>query len=429
MNDPTGASAVLFPRWLFWPVVVGLALRLVWAGLVPAELTSDAFIYHHGAVSLAEGKGFLIPGDGASVGDAAVHNGYWPVGYSAFLALFYWLFGATLSVGVGVNVVVSALTVWATGLAAGRLLGPRLGSGTAWLVALYPGLVGYVSVIASENLFLLLLALYLVAALDRIMWRSVLFQGVVLGLAIAVRPTALVMPLITAMAVLALGLGRWLGPALLRCVGVVVLGLLFALPVALRNQDLFGKFSFTSFNGGCVLWMGNHDGPSTTVLPEYTHAMNVVERNAALQKEAVEFIKANPLTFLKRCALRTVQALQSETIAVVWNPGLNRVFGDWVVTPAKALMSGVWWLVGAGALVGFVRLLRGRSGVPRGRLVGLLLLAGAAAHSIPFIVIDSQNRYHMPLLPFLFPAAAVGFAWVLSRRAAGAKPAPAEGSP
>src|SRR6185436_13410821 len=88
---------------------------------------------------------------------------HYPVGYSGFLALFYWLFGACPHVGTVVNAVVGALTAvlvhrlarFATTETRARIAGA--------LTAVNPGLIAYTALLMTEPLagFGLLLAAWL----------------------------------------------------------------------------------------------------------------------------------------------------------------------------------------------------------------------------------------------------------------------------
>ena len=377
--------------WLVLPVVIGLLLRTIWALLVPVELVSDCSIYHTGATQIAAGNGFAFE-DGSS-------NGYWPAGYSAFLSVFYRIFGSSVAVAVTVNVLLSTLFIASTAWLARSLFGSRTAAISAWVVALYPGLIAYTTAVASENLFLPLLTLIALAAVSPRVGVALLGGSAAVALAIAVRPTALLLPAIFFIGAFHLGLSWRAG--VVRTLAVGALALVFCYPVAERNERIFGEFSYTSFNGGAVLWMGNHDGPPTTDLPEYVAALDVVERNAVLKQEAVEFIRAKPLLFARRSVERVITALSSETIPIVWNPALARALGDRTAKLAKLTVTVAWGLLFATSTVGFLVYARTRPWPI------LLLLTGVALNAIPFVLFDSQNRYHLPLLPFLFPVAAV----------------------
>lgn len=175
---------VVWQRWLVHQVaptaimLVGLCLRLAWVVLVPTEPAVDFESYHAFAVGLANGTSRHL-----LFASLPLHE----LGYPLFLGGVYSLFGATAAVGRAVNVV---LALWLL-LVTRRLLAPRGEVVTRtglMLVALWPGHIALSSLLGSENLFLPLLWTGVALAF------SLPFtSGVVLGVAQAVRPPALMM--------------------------------------------------------------------------------------------------------------------------------------------------------------------------------------------------------------------------------------------
>lgn len=385
------------PKPLLRALLVGLLLRVLWTIAVPATLTSDTFVYHTGAAQIAAGNGFAYE-DGSP-------NAFWPAGYSAAVGAAYFLLGTHTSVAHALNILLGLWLIWQMYVLGRRTGGERAGSLCAWMTALYPSFIMYSTVIASENLYLPLLvsfanlSLLLIEDADAthaVTLRRVLLGGVLFGVATLVRPTALALPVALALA------GLFYRASLRRLfaitLGTVVLGLLLCVPWGLRNQRHFGKFTISSFNGGVVLWFGNHEGEPGQELPERFERLNVADCNSAMGAEAVAFIKANPGTYLRLSVNRIRVALQSEAIAVAWNgDGVAARFGEkgplvlrWIATLAWAALVAMtlWALWGA---------IRARDFQPSDML--LFLLVGAS--SAPFILIDSQDRYHLPLVPFL----------------------------
>ena len=392
------------------PLLAALLVRLVWIVLVPNEPVSDQVNYHDGAKGIADGVGFIFA-DGHA-------NGFWPVGYSGALSLPYALFGASYHVAYAFNLFLGLALVALVDVLGRQLHGPRTGLLAAWFAALYPTFVMYTTVIASENLYLPLLVVVLVLAIESFRpttthgegargWLLMVLAGLVLGGAILVRPTALAFPAVVLLAGLLLRAG-W-GASIGKTAVVAVLAVGVCVPWGVRNEHEFGEFTLSAFNGGPVLWMGNHAGPPTTQIPERFHDMNVVERHHAMKDEAMAHIKAEPGAFLVRCATRTVTALKSETIGVVWNEiGVERRFGASGATALKLLGSLAWWVLVIATLAAFAWAAK-RWELPR---EDLLLLVAMAVNAVPFVLFDSQNRYHLPIVPFaMVVAAGVVVAW------------------
>ena len=84
-------------------LVVGFALRLVWALAVPMEPVSDSHAYHVFATNLAEHGvyGWTPDQPGA----------YWAVGTSAIVAALYVVFGPGFGPIVVLNVIISVAVI------------------------------------------------------------------------------------------------------------------------------------------------------------------------------------------------------------------------------------------------------------------------------------------------------------------------------
>lgn len=181
-------------------IVVGLVLRVVWLALVPTEPAVDFATYHAFAARLASGVSNELLFAAMPLQE---------VGYPLFLGGVYTLVGVSVVAGRAVNVL---LALWLM-MAVRRLLLPQGEQVTRtglMLVALWPANLAMTSLLASENLFLPL------------MWTGLVFVGaqplrggLLLGVAQAVRPTAVVLLLVLTLRrewrwVIAL----WLGVAL-----------------------------------------------------------------------------------------------------------------------------------------------------------------------------------------------------------------------
>ena len=382
-------------------LAAGIIIRLLWIALIPNTPVSDQEVYQAGATSLAAGEGFNF-GNGDP-------NGFWPVGYSALLAPAYALFGPSLTVAYFVNLLFAIGLIIAVYALGRRVVGPTVGAVAAWTMALYPTMIAYTTIVASENVYLPILTAFVIATLAmygaRRSWAWTIAAGLLLGIGILVRPPALALPAVALVAGWALG--RSWQQIVLRTAVCTTLGLAVCVPWGLRNQSTFGVFKLSAFNGGPVLWFGNHDGPPETVVPPRFHDMTVVERDRAMQKEAIAYIKAHPGIFIQRCFARTWTALRSETVAALWNErGLQARFGEGSVLTAKVIFSLGYYVLLVGTLVGLW--LRRRHWLK----VDSVLLMTIAVSAAPFIVFDSQNRYHLPLVPIMavyFGVAAVRF--------------------
>ncbi|MEL6208701.1 MAG: glycosyl transferase family 39, partial [Pseudomonadota bacterium] len=295
-------------------VLIGFALRCLWALAVPVEPISDSVAYHTFARTIVE--------HGVYGWSADEPGAFWAVGTSGLLAGIYWLFGMDFGAVAAVNVALSTSLIASTGLLARHLLGAPAGLIAALLIALWPSLILFTTIIASEVTFLALIVPGMLAFLHRWKrpWLGWLIAGLFWGAACYVRPVALLLPIV--LAVSCLLRGRWtIWYGLAAMVGTLVVMALLIAPWTARNQAVFGKTVLISTNFGPNLWMGNN--PETTggyqALPDWTDGLSETELADRMKAEAVAYIKAEPVAFAIRTLVKFARLHERETIGVVWN--------------------------------------------------------------------------------------------------------------
>ena len=380
------------PAWTnIWLILgVALLLRLGWAALVPIDPVSDSVLYDGFAKNIAFGKGYAFPG-----GDLTV---YWPVGAPAVYAVIYAVFGSGGWATAVFQALLGALIVALTWRLALRYSGTRSAGLAGWLVALWPLLIQFTTILASELLFVALI----LAALD--VWGNTRIRpflralgwGALIAAATYVRPTA--WPLLFIFPMCGWLVDRqWRTSTMTLGVSVVIASLLFA-PWVYRNYQLFDRFVLVAANGGVNLWMGNNpeSNGGYMQLPERAFA-NEVERDRFYGAEAVAFIKANPLQYLKLSIRRALMTYDRETIGVAWNEtGILRRFGPGALQPLK-LVSTAYWLP---------MLLIGTWGIWRTWRAGQIhhvwpLFAALVFFCAVPVLTVAQDRYHVPIDPLL----------------------------
>ena len=183
-----GASDAAFGAVLFvLALVPRLWVALAWAG----EPVWDGHYYDFGARRIAQGMGYSD--DIAVAGQMIWHPWcHYPVGYSAMLAVFYRLFGASHAVAAVANALVGAALAVVTWALARHALSPLRARVAGVIVALHPGLVLYAALLMSEPLAALLTLLaFWVTVRERDARRGIVLGALVLGVATLVRPQAL----------------------------------------------------------------------------------------------------------------------------------------------------------------------------------------------------------------------------------------------
>ena len=380
---------------------LALLLRVVWALLVPVVPLSDSAAYDVFAQNIwLHGTYGWQPDEPTS---------YWPVGTSAIYAACFWLFGHTYWPIVIFNIFCSLGVIVYTKHLVVRFLGSEpMAMLAALLLALWPTLIFFTTVLASELPYTLLVLAAFYHLTDK--QAKILVPGLIAGglfaAAYYVRPLAIV-PL--AIALFCLVMERrnlWLivGRGLL----VVTLLALLVAPWAYRNYQLYGAFVSMSTNGGATLWMGNHPGTEGGYadLPADVEGLDEYTRNQVLKQRALDNIKAEPVAFVTRTLMKLVKFHTRETIGITWNEGgLTQRFGSWVVTPLKAVGQLYWMAALALAFIGMILYWRQQGFWSLAFNPFILLWSSAAAiHAI----IVAQDRYHIPIVPMVAIFAAYG---------------------
>jgi len=386
------------PSFIFWALLV----RLCWIVFVEVDPVSDGAMYREFAQSLARGDGYAY-----SNGQLTV---YWAVGASAFYAVLKLLFGASELPIVFANLLIGVGIVLLTYLIALRYFEKGIAKKAAWIVALWPVLIQFTTVYASELLFifLLLAALYLWGACAGNAFFNSFIWGALLCGAVYVRPTAI--PLFLALPVIYLINTRDSRGALFSLCGAVFTASLLLAPWVMRNQQVFGSPVLVSANFGSNLWMGNN--PKSTGaymnLPDI-YFSSEIDRERYFKAEAWNFIEANPLEYFKLAVRRVVITYDRETIGVAWNePALRRAMGESGLAIVKLISTGFWLLTATFALAGIGWALWCRA-------IGLfhpLLVVAGFFFVVPVLTVG-QDRYHLPMNPFLaiFAAYAMHMLW------------------
>jgi len=387
-GQTVGRPAIWTNPWLI--VGVALLLRLCWAALVPIDPVSDGVLYEAFAKSIVAGHGYAFP-DG-------VMTEYWPVGTSATYALLFFVFGEQPWILPLFQAILGAYIVLLTWRLADRLFSARVAALAAWLTSIWPLLIEFTTICASELLFIAVvltslniwIARRMPFPLQMVLW------GTSVAAATYVRPTAL--PLIVLFPAIRWILDRdWI--ALVK--GVLIAGvtasLLFA-PWTYRSISLFERFVVVSANGGVNLWMGNNPESSGgyMVLPD-RHFPTEVDRDQFYGREAIKFIVGHPLRYVTLSLNRAAMTFDRETIGIVWNQkALGSIYQESTLKIMKLTSSAYWWtLLLAGAFGVFLALRR--------RLYSQAwpILAVLAYFSAFPILTVAMDRYHVPIDPLL----------------------------
>lgn len=413
------SSSRLTPRYLekvrgptgFWSLLlVGMGLRVLWAIAVPMLPVSDSLAYHQFARTLVD--------HGVYGWSASEPTAYWAVGTSG-LAAFTYLFTDSYVGVVILNLIAGSVVLVLTHHLAARWFSPRIAILAMALVAFWPNLIFFTSILSSELFFIAMTLAGL------FFWQrpagnpmlNLVIAGLIWGLTSYIRPVILLVPITLALVDLTRSRRRFAITVMEAGIAVLLI-LLIATPWTMRNQKVFGVPVMISNNFGPNLWMGNNPASNGGYmeLPPQVGTMSEVERSDYLKEEAKRFIREDPGRAIKLLGMKLVRLNSRETIGVVWNEEhLRSLIGDKGVVGAKFIATGYWYLLLAGALAGMVMIGR-RKGIIAAFFNPPVSLWGyfTALH----VVVVADDRYHMPSSPFIAILAAVALNALLTSRSA-----------
>jgi 4-amino-4-deoxy-L-arabinose transferase-like glycosyltransferase len=395
-------------------LLLAVVARAVWAIAVPVRPTSDCHAYDFFARSLAAGGTF-----GWAEGEPTA---YWSVGPAFVYSLFYRVFGISYAPIVVFQVILSVASVALAMALCERWFGRRASLLCGLFLALWPSQVQFVTVLAAEALFsfALLWICRVWYAQEAPSAARVASCGLLVGLANHLRPTNLFLPLVFATADLVGGAGvRKASRTLLVMLPIVVL---VSTPWSLRNAEAFGQFCGLTCNAGINLWQGNNPESEgwyqpAPQRPEFA-GRNSAEISSALGREAMAYIRAEPIAFVLRSVAKLFRQHAKETIGVVWNAeGLAERFPAGTYDALRFQSAAYWLLMIALASAGLILLLRER-GLRHFVVSPPVTIWGyfAAVHAVVVI----QDRYSFQSVPFIAMIAAFA-AERLWRRLLGAR--------
>lgn len=230
-------------------LVTGLIVRLVCLPYIYAPFPADAQYYYHVAENIAQGRGVVtdyvwIYARGVPDSLPMPANGYWMPGMSLYLTLWFKLFGASLMVGKGANVLLSIVLlglVWWVGRELTRSEGAALlGTG---LAAVDPFFVsGSTTPDASlpQGLFAAgaLICMYYGFRRNP---KWLLLAGLLGGLAHFMRNDGALLLIVFGLCAIAAIRGRWYKGRLHHLLYFVVPYALVVAPWLIRNTFVFGS--------------------------------------------------------------------------------------------------------------------------------------------------------------------------------------------
>ena len=409
-------SGRTYRRLLIAVVLVGLAIRVAWVLWVsrePQGLFLDPTRYLGYARQIAHGHGMVegLTGDPTA---------YYPPGYPYFLGIITWLSSPFtdapwLAAGF-VQAVLGAASIGLAAFVTKRLAGPLAALVAAVVYAFYPNLIFHTGALLGETLYNFLFLAFLAALLSRpwsvefSRWR-ILGCGVLLGLAVLVRPISLaVIPVV----ILAWLLARKDYQVTLRWSLVLLLGVaVCVIPWTIRNEVRLHALVPISTNTGDNLCIGHARGATgafTTLAAckvpyPFLDGLSAELKSDKAKQHIAEYHIIHhpgrePWLMWRRTYYMWVRDGDHDALFAVQSYRQDR----WMSTTTEARLIWIadryYWLVVAAGLVGLVQLARRRQ--PES-----FLLVGATVMTalVPLLFFGDQ-RFKVPVIPLLIICAA-----------------------
>ncbi|MGH1487474.1 MAG: ArnT family glycosyltransferase [Cellvibrionaceae bacterium] len=386
---------------------MAVILRIVWALLVPVIPLSDSWAYDMFAQNIWQFGTYGWEGDKPT--------SYWPVGTSAIYSLFYMVFGHVYWPIIIFNILCTIAIIIYTRLLCDCFFDDkRIGFYVSIAIALWPTLIFYTTVLASELPYMAFLtaAFFYFVSLNNSVIKLGIVSGILFAISYYIRPLAII-PLAIGVFYLFIHLNNKRVVILRSLISIIILVIAVA-PWAYRNYQLYDAYVPMSTNGGATLWMGNqaHDTNGGYVpTPKNMAHLDEHTRNQLLKQEAIDYIKEEPVAFVFRTINKFIKFHLTETIGVTWNEqGISESFGEGALKPLKVVSQLYWSTVLLFALCGILLFIKNKGFWVTAFHPFILLWASTAAiHSL----IVAQDRYHIPVVPLVAAFAIYFILWLI----------------
>jgi len=198
------------------------------------------------------------------------------------------------------------------------------------------------------------------------------------------------------------------------CAVIAIMTMIPILPWTWRNYTQLGTPVLIATNGGENLYMANNassDGTweAISLKQLQVYFPDEVKMDRAGMRMARDWILAHPDRFLRLAVMRLRILMSGDDQGAYYSLEKGIGYTGPGLTAAR-LVANAWWLVWWGLVLTAIRY---RSSWEHDHDV-YPMLALAAFPALLFLVFQSQQRYHMPMVPPL--TVLVGYALVLRRR-------------
>jgi 4-amino-4-deoxy-L-arabinose transferase-like glycosyltransferase len=397
-------------------------LPRLWAATAFAsEPVWDGQYYDFGAHRIAEGFGYSD--DRMIAGEHVIHPWcHYPVGYSAVLGFFYWVFGAKPGVAIAFHSIVGAFLAVMTWLVARHAMSSMRARIAGVIVAAYPGLILYSALYMTEPLAALAtMTAFWLAVRDPSSRRGFVLGALGLGISALIRPQALLcVPFLAFVLRPPVRKREWIA----RVAIASAIALVPVLPWTARNCAVMDGCALVSTNAGWNLAIGSF--PRATGRFETLHSEDgcrdvtgQVQQDRCWFSLGMANIKSSPGRWLGLVPAKLGFTFDHESFPIEyirqgrldrWPEPRRVAWRDFTSTAFRALAT-----FAALGCVGFAR--RGRATIVQGVLaafIGALILFGARSEAPTFwplvLVCCVVPWLPLPGAPRFAPAMKLGIA-------------------
>jgi 4-amino-4-deoxy-L-arabinose transferase-like glycosyltransferase len=403
-------------RWLIITILItALILRIAWVLAIPTQPISDFKEFNRIAVSIADGKGF--------VGLDGKPTAYRPPGYIFFLAGIYSLFGPNDFIARLVNALLGVLTCWLTYILTIELFNKRTALIAALMIAIFPSLIAWTNILATENLFIPIVLSAMICflkavKLPKVRWSWLFLSGFLLGIGVLVRPATLILPGILVLTLILRKRFRIFSPQGIRELGkylligsvISLLMLATVIPWSIRNSIVFGHFILVSTEGGITFLSGQNafsltdeyslDGPVFEQLN--AEKLDEISYDQRAYQLAFQFIRQNPWIEMRLIIHKFINFFKDDVSGISYNvlSSLTPI-PDWLVVVLKGLAQ-VYYMFVMGLALASIFLKR----YPKDRwyfIQFLFIVVWVVIH----LAFYGKDRFRLPLAPAFVQFAAV----------------------
>jgi 4-amino-4-deoxy-L-arabinose transferase-like glycosyltransferase len=368
------------------------------------------------AINLLKGKGYVFPFFGIE------YFSYVEPVYPYLCAAIYALTNHSwLALGM-VHVFLGTLLVWLVFTCGRHVASTNAAIVAALIAAIHPGLIFYTTkfhnFVIDSVLFLAVLAAVLKFSPRRV-WRSLIGLGVLIGITVLTRPTILVcLPMICWWIWRQLS-GAW--PTRSHKIGVLIISLIVTVsPWVIRNYLIHDQFVLTRSGSPMVFWLGNNpyqftgsaltpsgDGLFDESIPipmreRLFELDDEIEQQALFMEDAVRFVKAHPILFLKRWIVKFWYFWWRSPQAGLFSPKIEY----WVY-------QGYYLVMALFALLSLGVYSKSRENPRRQAafFIATCCLMIAALQSVYYI----EGRHRLAIEPYILILSGHGIYWMISR--------------